>query len=115
MGTMQHSIPFELPRGFPGATPQLALAYSSGGGNSEVGVGWSLPLPSVERMTSRGLPRYSENDRFVADGGDQLIRVDAPSGTAIYRARFESGFVRWVWHAPGADGYWEAQYPDGSK
>ena len=115
MGVMQHRVPFELPAGFPGATPSLGLSYSSGSGSSEVGVGWSLSLPTVERMTARGLPRFTDADSFVADGGEELVKVDVQADFTVYRARFEGGFVRWLWHTPGANGYWEAQYPDGSR
>src|SRR3954447_10984178 len=76
MGVMAHHVGFELPSGFAGATPSLGLAYSSGEGNSELGVGWSMPVPYVERMTARGMPDYVSADRFAADGGQELVRVD---------------------------------------
>jgi RHS repeat-associated protein len=115
MGVMEHHVPFALPAGFPDATPSLGLSYSSGSGSSEVGVGWSLTVPSVERMTARGLPQYLDADSFVADGGEELVKVDPQAAYTVYRARFEGGFVRWLWHSPGAAGYWEAQYPDGTR
>jgi YD repeat-containing protein len=115
MGVMEHHLPFELPAGFPGATPSLGLGYSSGSGASLVGVGWSLSVPSIERMTARGLPIFNATDSFVADGGEELVKVDPEAGYTVYRSRFESGFTRWVWHSPGAAGYWEAQYADGSR
>jgi YD repeat-containing protein len=115
MGVMEHHLPFELPAGFPGATPSLGLGYSSGSGASVVGVGWSLTVPSIERMTARGLPIFNATDSFVADGGEELVKVDPEAGYTVYRSRFESGFTRWVWHSPGAAGYWEAQFADGSR
>lgn len=64
-------------------------------------------------MTSFGLPSYTANDRFTANGGEELVRLP---GTSYYRARYEGGFVRYSWlKAPdGKDGYWKAEYPDGS-
>lgn len=112
MGLMSYRVPIELPTGYPTLTPQLALTYSSGAGNSEVGIGWSLNLPSVERMTSRGLPSYQVTDSFAANGTEELVRV---SDDGYYRARHERGFIRYQWldDDQGVGGYWKAEYPDG--
>jgi RHS repeat-associated protein len=113
MGLMSYAVPIALPSGYVGATPSLQLVYNSGSGNSELGIGWSLALPSIERMTSRGLPRYVEDDLFAANGSDELVRQP---GSNVYRSRFEGGFVRYTWeHTTSDDGYWVAEYPDGSK
>src|SRR5690606_21006521 len=56
MGQMSYQIPIEVPAGFPGLTPELALSYSSGNGTSALGIGWDLVIPTIERMTWRGLP-----------------------------------------------------------
>ena len=114
MGLMSFAVPFELPRGFARATPTLGLSYSSGAGNSIVGVGWTMETPSIERLTLRGLPTYTADDELVADGGSQLVRVSAAGGRAVYRSRFEGDFVRYTWHDAGAAGYFTAEYPDGS-
>lgn len=118
MGLMRYSVPVDVPEGFAGMTPSLAFSYSSGGGSSTLGMGWLMATPSIERMTMRGVPRYDETDRFVADGGNELVRVSESVGAgepAIYRARFESDFTRYSWHtrAGGASGYWQAEYADG--
>jgi RHS repeat-associated protein len=119
MGLMHHSVPIVVPEGFPGVTPSLALSYSSGGGNSLCGVGWSLELPTLERMTSFGLPEYDEADLFAANGSEQLVRISPltipANQPALYRSRFEKGFVRYLWHGRGRAGYWEAQFPDGRR
>src|SRR5688500_6485126 len=57
-GLLNYDIALELPPGFPVMTPALSLSYSSGAGSSVLGIGWSLPEPSIERMTRRGLPEY---------------------------------------------------------
>jgi len=114
MGLATYGIEIQLPAGYEQATPSLQLSYNSGSGNSEVGVGWSLGLPSIERMTSKGLPRYTTQDLFAADGSDELVRVDDTRG--VYRARFERGFVRYTWvdsEKAGKAGYWKAEFPDG--
>ncbi|WP_236607150.1 SpvB/TcaC N-terminal domain-containing protein [Sandaracinus amylolyticus] len=115
MGAMSYSIPIEAPQGYEGMTPELALSYSSSAGAGLLGVGWSMRVPSIERLTLRGLPRYVADDEFAADGAEQLVRVSRSGDTAVYRARFERGFVRYTWRAvgDGSAGYWTAEYPDG--
>jgi RHS repeat-associated protein len=114
MGQMQYSVPLDVPAGFPGMTPSLALTYSSGNGNSVAGVGWTLDIPSIERLTVRGLPSYGADDEFSLGGGEELVRV-SDADPAVYRARFENAFIRYTWHdvGAGAEGYWTAEYPDG--
>ena len=77
-------------------------------------MGWSLPVPAIERLTLRRIPRYEVADEFAADGAQQLVLVDA-GPPRVYRARTEGGFVRYTWHhdETGAEGYWTAEYPDG--
>ncbi|MBI5544108.1 MAG: VCBS repeat-containing protein [Deltaproteobacteria bacterium] len=114
MGQMSYSVPIKVPEGYPGMTPQLALAYSSGGGGSVVGMGWSLDIPYIERMTVRGLPRYARDDRFTANGSEHLVLLPA-TDPPVYRSRFENGFVRYTWKeaGDGREGYWTAEFPDG--
>ena len=116
MGSMAYSVDIALPQGFAGATPSLGLSYSSSAGSSVVGIGWMMGLPFIERMTSRGLPEYSRDDLFVADGSEQLVLSVPDDTNPIYRARYEGGFVRYSWlgAGDGADGSWKAERPDGS-
>ncbi len=117
MGSMRYAVPVELPRGYATATPTVKLAYSSSAGQSEVGIGWNLTaVSSIERMTLRGLPEYTEDDEFAHNGGMELIRVDDIDDTAVYRARFESGFMRYRWWRRDEAGndYWTVEMPDGS-
>ncbi len=114
MGLMTYGVPIAVPEGYTGLSPLLRIAYSSGSPSSIVGVGWSFGVPSIERMTSKGIPRYTADDLFAANGSDELVRVDDDAN--IYRARFEGGFVRYTWvdaTGEGAGGYWIAEYPDG--
>lgn len=112
MGLATYGVPFALPAGYNGFSPSLGLSYTSSGGASVVGLGWDMAVPTVERMTARGLPDYDGDDLFVADGGNELVRIP---GTRYYRARFEGGFVRYEWRSVGAGdmGYWVAEFPDG--
>jgi RHS repeat-associated protein len=116
-GAMTFSVPIDVPRGFPGATPALALSYGSFAGDGPLGIGWDLAVPAIERTTARGLPTYTTADEFAFGGSDPLVALpDAGTGVAEYRARFERSFVRFRWNAQGtgAEGYWTAETPDGS-
>ena len=116
MGSMSYSVPIVAPAGFGAVTPKLSLSYSSSGGESVVGVGWSIPMPSIERMTYRKLPQYTPDDDICANGSEQLVRLPG-TNPPVYRSRFEGGFVRTTWmeQGDGSEGYWLAEYPDGSK
>ncbi|HVP30214.1 MAG TPA: toxin TcdB middle/N-terminal domain-containing protein [Myxococcota bacterium] len=69
-GAAGYTLPLELPPGTGGLTPSLALHYSSAArGDSWVGAGWSLGLPSIARSLRHGPPRYDDAiDRFELDG-----------------------------------------------
>ena len=77
-------------------------------------MGWSLTLPNIARMTSRGLPRYTADD-LVAASGEELVAVERRVDRAVYRARYEGGFVRYTWFHPESGGYWLAEFPDGKR
>jgi len=115
MGMMNYAYKIGVPGGFPGLTPSLSLSYSSGAGLGAAGIGWSFSMPSIERMTLRGLPKYTTDDEFVANG-DELVKLPG-TDPPVYRARFEGGFVRYTWMnaGNGKKGYWLAEYPDGSR
>ncbi|MCA9514459.1 MAG: VCBS repeat-containing protein [Myxococcales bacterium] len=114
MGQMNYGINIVTPTGFPDLNPSLSLSYNSGAGGSIVGLGWSMAMPSIERLTLRGVPQYTLDDEFQADGA-QLVYVGG-SEPRVYRARFEGSFVKYSWYGHGTDGkggYWKAEMPDG--
>ncbi len=113
MGQMAYAVSVPLPGGYREMSPSVSLRYNSGGGASEVGMGWALPVPSIERMTAKGLPTYADGDRFTGPAGE-LVRV-SDGEPAIYRARFEGGFARYLWYGrgEGGGGHWVVEQPDG--
>ncbi len=114
MGLMSYGIPIVVPGGYAGLSPSMRISYSSGSPSSVVGMGWNFTSSSIERMTSKGIPFYNRDDRFAANGSDELVRVSDVAN--VYRARFEGGFVRYTWvdvDGGGKEGYWIAEYPDG--
>ncbi len=116
MGSMRYSVPIMLPQGRNGQAPQAGLSYSSSGPAGVVGVGWSMPAPVLERMTSRGVPDYDTDDFFAFDGGDELVQTGTNGQDLIYRSRFEKAFRRHTWvNAGQTDDYWLVETPDGSR
>ncbi|MEM9075334.1 MAG: SpvB/TcaC N-terminal domain-containing protein, partial [Myxococcota bacterium] len=113
-GAMSYRVPLAVPSGYRGLTPSVDLSYSSLAGSGILGIGWSMETPSIERLTLRGLPSYDADDEFSVMGSEQLVRVSG-GANAVYRARFEGGYVRYTFHGAGAEGYWEAEYPNGQR
>ncbi len=75
-GTGSLSIPIFVSPGRSGFSPQLALSYDSGAGNSSFGLGWSLGVPSITRKTQKGLPQYRDaidSDIFLLSGAEDLV------------------------------------------
>ena len=133
-GTGTFSVPIALPPGRAGVQPSLALEYGTSGGNGPLGVGWSLAAPFIARQTDRGLPRYvdasawqPEEDRFIYNGGQELVPVDSAAAAAIdggtipaelagwqqYRARVEGGFMRFFRAPDGLS--WVVQDKNGTR
>jgi len=82
MGTANLSYPIEIPAGRQGMQPNLALTYSSGGGNGWLGVGWDISIPSITVETRWGVPRYDqskESEVYVYEG-EQLVSYDSVAG-----------------------------------
>ncbi|MDH5646215.1 MAG: hypothetical protein OEZ01_09420 [Candidatus Heimdallarchaeota archaeon] len=135
-GTGTFSVPIALPPGRAGVQPSLSLSYGTSGGNGMVGVGWSLAAPFIARQTDRGLPRYiesssgayhAEEDRFIYNGGQELVHVDNAAAAALdgatipaeltgyqqYRARVEGSFMRFFRAPDGLS--WVVQDKSGTR
>ena len=77
-GTVDISYPIAIPAGRGGMQPNLALTYSSSGGNGWLGVGWDIPVPNITLDTRWGVPRYDsekETEIYLLNGV-QLITKD---------------------------------------
>jgi RHS repeat-associated protein len=96
-GTAVFNVPLEVPPGRAGHQPDLNLAYNSGWGQSEVGLGWRISVPCLQRQTDKGLPTYTDADTLIyTEGGQELIALD--DGTL--RFKIEGGFTRFTWISP---------------
>lgn len=58
-------------------TPNLAVNYSSGSGNSSFGLGWNLNLPKISRKTTKAIPSYSDDDTFLLSDSEDLVPLTA--------------------------------------
>ncbi|MFH0900462.1 MAG: SpvB/TcaC N-terminal domain-containing protein, partial [Pseudomonadota bacterium] len=111
-GSATYSVSIRVPPGVNGLVPSLSLNYSPGASNSEVGLGWSLDFPFVQRSTDRRLPAYDDSDVFVVrgmggGGAEELVRMTDGS----YRFRIEGAFVR---AERRTDGTWVARNRSGN-
>ncbi|MBA6233648.1 MULTISPECIES: FG-GAP-like repeat-containing protein [unclassified Colwellia] len=96
-GSASYQIPLKLPQGIAGVAPQMAFSYSSNGGNSNLGRGWSLSgLTSISRC-----PKNYAQDGYIAGvnlsivdeycyNGQRLIKVSGTHGqtNAVYHTEF---------------------------
>jgi RHS repeat-associated protein len=122
-GAGTFTVPIQLPEGRRGLHPSLTLAYSPGTPNGPFGFGWSLNVPTIARLTSRGMPKYLDNasladrDTFVLSGSEDLVELppaaNTTPGSRRYRPRTEGLFARIERQiAPNLD-WWRVATKDG--
>jgi hypothetical protein len=125
-------LPFSPGRGWD---PQLSLNYSSQSGNGVFGIGWYLGLSAITRQTSKGVPRYLDDDVFLSTAGEELMPERDDEGniqsriereyrgqligdhTVVrYRPRVEQTFeLIELWCSDvSPEGFWLVHAPDGS-
>jgi hypothetical protein len=112
-GTSSYGVDIAVPPAVGGFAPKLSLEYDSGGGLSEVGLGWRLGgVPSIRRRVDQGLPRFDDTDAFELSGvgiPSDLLEV-APG---IFRPEYETGSFASVGRS--TDGAtWEARDKSGT-
>jgi hypothetical protein len=115
-GTASYAYRFDLPPGTGGLTPELVLTYSTQTRNTEVGYGWSLNIPYIERSTRLRGPAYHDP---AVDGGDifelegDLLARDESDPTRFHRRFADGSRIRYI--GAGSDNYWELTRPDGTQ
>lgn len=90
-GAASTSIPLPITSG-RGYAPSLALNYSSAGGRSEFGQGWSINRPSISRQTSQGTPQFEPDSNgktsepvYLSLSGDVLLPERTADGQVSQR------------------------------
>ena len=123
-GTASLGYTFELPKGRAGMQPSVGLQYSSDGGSSYVGYGWSLPVQSVDIETRWGVPRFdpnNESESYLLMGaklGDRTYRTAEPPArkpNKRFHPLVEGGFARIIRRGDSPTNYtWEVTAKDGT-
>jgi RHS repeat-associated protein len=101
-GTSSYGVDLTVPPGAGTFAPKLSLDYDSGGGVSDLGIGWRIGgIPQIRRRTEDGLPRFTAADALEIDGfGTSCDLLEITAG--MFRPEYESGsFVRVVRSADG--------------
>lgn len=71
-GSSTYGMSIHVPPGRAGLEPKIRIEYNSNTGNSFVGIGWNLRLPSIKRQTDKGFPEYNNSDVYIF-GGEELV------------------------------------------
>ena len=132
-GTASISYPIVLPRARGAAQPLLSLHYNHTVGFSEVGVGWSLGLPSIERKSLAGGPPLLDSTDGYELSGVPLVKICSnvssssrcsnsqntvdlpywlPGNWNVYRPLADSSYMR-VFQRISSDRTWVVQYASG--
>lgn len=109
-GTGSYNVPLIVPPGF--LAPDIALAYNSGSGKSEIGMGFKLPSFFIYRTTDKGLPSFNEDDRFAVSGAqfnDELVLVNASQ--RYYRLKNEGAYALFIRDV--GNNSWEVRHANG--
>ncbi|NOQ28305.1 MAG: hypothetical protein GQ564_23330, partial [Bacteroidales bacterium] len=118
MGSANLSYPLNIPAGRQGMQPQLAISYSSGGGNGWLGLGWDLSVPSISVDTRWGVPYFDPNDESetylmsgeqlspVAHRSDWIPRDNSEDATKQFYPRVEGSFNKTIRHGGSPQTYW---------
>jgi RHS repeat-associated protein len=114
LGDARLGYPIQAPPGRNGIMPQIAIGYSSSGGNGWTGTGWDVPMQAVTIDTRWGVPRYDagmETETYLLNG-EQLTpvahrtRLQARSAEKVFHTRVEGQFRRIVRHGDNPRNYW---------
>lgn len=110
-GAFTQNIPLDIPPGRGGLQPDLSLQYNSQNtSDSIVGYGWTISIPSIERLNKAGSERLYNDSYFTSSLGGELATTSA--STTVYRHKFEDGrFIRYAF----SDNTWIAYDKKGTK
>jgi RHS repeat-associated protein len=116
-GDLNYSYPIAVPPGRNGLTPSVALTYNSSNrdGNSAVGYGWSLEMPSISRYSRTGVEQLYTGNNFTspfAGGNGELTAESVDSnGYGTYIPKVVNGKTK---HEFLTDDTWQVTTAEGS-
>ena len=125
-GTANLSYPIEIPKGRGAYTPDLRVSYSSTNANGWMGLGWDIPIPSIQVDTKWGVPTYNptkESESYLLSGQSlaPLFKLfDEPKADRITDRRFykrvEGDFLKIIRKGNSPTNYsWEVTDKAGNK
>jgi hypothetical protein len=93
-GAFAYSYPFTIPPGRNGLQPSLSLSYNSGDSSLDniAGYGWTLGVPSIQRLSKRGTDDLYNRHDFTSSLSGELEDIslsDSLHGT--YGAKVDDG------------------------
>jgi RHS repeat-associated protein len=88
-GVLTDTVPIIVPPGRHDVEPHLSLAYSSGGPNGMLGVGWDLNLGYIELDRLNGLPTTGDADSYDFSFAGLTGELYS-DGVGIYRQKYET-------------------------
>ena len=109
-GSLNKTIPIDVPPGRNGMTPDIQLQYDSyNKENGRLGVGWDLNTSFIQRSTKKGLD-YNAHDFVYGSQELVAVAVDEASGSGEYRTRIESEFAKFYYEPASG---WRILFKDG--
>lgn len=118
-GTFHFSQPISVPEGRNELTPSLGLTYSSAGGNSTFGLGWSLSPAMFMRDTKFGVPRYRDEDALTWSLAEKLVLMEDKivdgQRQRLYRPQPDGTYARIQRFTDDVNDYWMVTLTSGIK
>ncbi len=124
-GTANLSYPIQIPKGRGAYTPDLRVTYTSNNANGWMGLGWDIPIPSIQVDTRWGVPQY--NDTYETESyllaGQELApvfrwntpKINRTTDLQFYK-RVEGDFLRVIRKGSDPTNYrWEVTDKSGVK
>jgi RHS repeat-associated protein len=93
-GAFNYTYPIEIPVGRNNLQPDLALSYNNQDTNNQnlFGYGWSLNIPSIERLNKTGIDNLYTDNYFSSSLGGELAPISLSDNIhGTYGPRVENG------------------------
>jgi RHS repeat-associated protein len=115
-GNAAFSFDLKLPAGRQGMQPDLGFNYNNGGGNSWLGIGWDLSIPSISIDTRWGVPRYDpqlesetytfKSEQLAPTANRAALEKRSTDAEKEFYPRVEGSFDKIIRHGTLPTNYW---------